>query len=118
MNKVSGTKQSQWHQASRAPEANRISPWMVWPAGTENVTSQLISSRHFSRTKELIAYLQLYATGPFYGYRSTLGPYAKQTQTFGFNPQPMMDTVLVDKSLSVGIIFISQGETAGRSPLA
>ena len=49
--------ESWWHQVSGVPE--------VWPAGAEAVTSQLIPSDILPKLRQLTAYLQLSAEGPF-----------------------------------------------------
>ena len=66
-------------------------------AGAETVTSQLMSSDSHSKFRQLTAYLQLSAEGPFSACGRTLETYARHAKTPGFSPQTMMDGEWVDK---------------------
>ena len=81
MNRTSGVRESWWYQVSGAPVAKGIPRWMVSPgaeeAGAETVTSQLMASNIHSKFRQLTAYLQLSAEGPFSACGSTLGTYTR-----------------------------------------
>ena len=90
-------------------------------AGAETVTPHLMSSDIHSKFRQLTAYLQLSAEGPFSACGRTLETYARHVKTPGFSPQTMMDGEWVDKGPSAFVCqldnSVSQGDPTGKSPV-
>ena len=78
-----------------------------------------MSSDIHSKFRQLTAYLQLSAEGPFSACGRTLETYARHVKTPGFSPQTMMDGEWVDKGPSAFVCqldnSVSQGDPTGRS---
>ena len=107
--------ESWWHQVSGVPE--------VWPAGAEAVISQLVSSDIPPKLRQLTAYLQLFAEGPFFClwkhtgaiFKSSQNPWSQHSTNDGCRVGGQMPPV----PLPIGCNnSVSQRDLTGRSPVA